>query len=289
MRKLILITLGVAGALVAMAVQWRPEPPGAAAPVTAPAPAREPPVQVVRARDTRAPSVPATARTDDLVRNIERALRSLDELERESVFMDLLPDLIAHDAAAAGRLVESLEPGPARDQLREHVVQQWAAYDLEGAISWVTALEDDRERKLAAADVTTQLARSDPAAALEISEQFDVGRDDGRVEHLAQTWAEANPDEASKWVRAQPPGPARDQMMARVALVQAGRDPAQAAHLVATEMSPGPARNEAALQVVRTWAASDVEAAASWIAQFPDGEVRRRGKAELARAGQLTP
>jgi hypothetical protein len=226
-------------------------------------------------------------RGERLVQDIERALHSFNEQERESIFTDMLPELIARDAPAAGRLVERLERGPARDQLREHVAQKWAERDPEAATAWVESLENDNERRLAASDILTQLARSDPSAAIEAADQFGIGRDDGRVDHLAQTWAEADLPAALQWTRAQPAGPARDRMLARIALVQVARDPAQAAHMVVTDMAPGPAQQEAALQIARAWAAYDLEAARSWIASFPDGELRRRGEAELARAVKL--
>jgi hypothetical protein len=68
-----------------MAVQWRLEPPGVTASATAPAPARERPVPVAQAHDTAAAPVPADARTDALVRSIERAIHSLDDFYIVSV------------------------------------------------------------------------------------------------------------------------------------------------------------------------------------------------------------
>jgi hypothetical protein len=97
----------------------------------------------------------------------------------------------------------------------------WAASDPVGAIAWAAGLEDRTDRKSAATAIMSRLAVSDPAAAIEVAQQFDVGRDDGTLEHLTQIWAEEHPDDALSFVQAQPPGPARDRLLARLALVQA--------------------------------------------------------------------
>lgn len=289
MRSLIVIA-GVAIVAVATLV-WmhRAPPPAGGARVVSPA------HEVVRSSpeprsetEAMTPVTVAEDRAERLVQDIERSLRSFDEQERESVFTDMLPELIARDAAAAGRLVERLDRGHVRDQLREHVAQKWAERDRAGAIGWVASLESDDERRLAAADVSTQLARSDPGAAIEVASQFGIGRGDGTVEHLAQTWAEADLPKALQWVQEQPAGPERDRMLSRIALVQATRDPAQAGTMVLTEMTPGPAQRDAALQIARAWATTDLEAARRWITELPDGELRTRGQTELTRAMKLS-
>jgi hypothetical protein len=59
---------------------------------------------------------------------------------------------------------------------------------------------------------------------------MDVGRDDGTLAHIAQLWAEEKPAAAAAWAEKQPAGSLRDAVRARIALVQAARDAAAAAH-----------------------------------------------------------
>jgi hypothetical protein len=120
-----------------------------------------------------------------------------------------------------------------------------------------------------------------------VADQFEIGRDDGSVENVAQMWAETNAEEAIAWVQAQPRGTQRDKLLARIALVQAARDPARAASLVTSEMERGPVQRDAAMSVLREWAARDADGAARWASQFPDSSVREQAKAELARAARL--
>jgi hypothetical protein len=160
----------------------------------------------------------------DLVRDIEAALVSVDDRVRERALTESLPQLMARNPSAAARILDGTPPGPNRDAARDRIAQLWAATDLEGALHWVTTLADDDDRRLATIEIRSQIAASDPATALEISDLMDVGRDDGSLAHIAQLWAEENPSAAATWAEKQPAGPLRDAVQARIALVQAAHD-----------------------------------------------------------------
>jgi hypothetical protein len=152
---------------------------------------------------------------------IERALVSVDDVERDRAYTQLLPALIAIDPVAVERLVESCPAGVVREQLLRHVALAWSAANLDGAIEWVTAMKDDGERDIAATEIVSQVAQADPGHAIEVSDLFGIGRNDGMVEHIAQLWAVENLKAALHWAEAQPPGAQRDQLLARIIAVQA--------------------------------------------------------------------
>lgn len=158
-----------------------------------------------------------------LARDIERALLSSDARDRERALTEGLPVLIEVDAHTAAALVERIEPGAARDELRTRVARLWSAADPGGAIDWAGRQDDPDERRLFASDIAAQLATSDPAGAIEIANLFDVGHDDGTIERVVQIWAEEHLDDALAFASGLSPGPARDRLLARVALVQAAR------------------------------------------------------------------
>jgi hypothetical protein len=60
------------------------------------------------------------------------------------------------------------------------------------------------------------LAATSPAQAIAVADQFGVGRDDGSLEHIVQIWAVERPDEAMRWIEAQPPGERTAQLRARI-------------------------------------------------------------------------
>lgn len=227
------------------------------------------------------PSSPTMQLTDEIV----RTLHTGGGTARDRVFNQLLPELIATNAADAARLAEEWEPGPLREELLRQVTRQWTAVDFTGAMTWLAGLASRRDRQDAAESGVAEIARTDPAGAIEVSQIFQVGTGDGSIEHLAQIWTEESPQEAVDWILGRPAGPQRDRLLARIAFVRAQSDPAEAATLAVDFMNPGIVRDEAIAAVSRQWAVRDPAAATAWVERFPSGPLRARGLAEVA-AGQ---
>lgn len=224
----------------------------------------------------------------DLAAQITRALNSGSALERDHALNVLLPRLVAADPAAAGHLALAWEAGLLRDELLRRVIGLWAENDIGGTLTWLTSLLDSADRNLASAASTTQVARSDPAGALDLALALRVGLDDGSFERMAQLWTEEHPADAVKWAINQPRGPVRDRLLARVAHVRAQQEPAEAARLVLDHMAPGTARDAAVLSVVRQWAIRDPAGAALWVDRFPPGPLHSQAVGELETARKLT-
>lgn len=227
---------------------------------------------------------PATLR---LWGEIERALMSASDVERDRAYDELLPALLAREPAAAGLLVENWEPGPVRDELLRRLTLAWTAVDADAAMKWVAKLPDPAERNRAASAACYQIAQADPAGAIEVAEHFDLGRNNGRIEHLAQRWAEENFPAALEWIGARPAGELRDQLLARLSFTRAQSDPAEAAGIVARLIPLGPVQDEAALAVLRQWALRDSTGASAWLDLFPPGALRERGRQELAQVRRV--
>ena len=224
--------------------------------------------------------------SDRLVAEITLLLRPGISIERDRLFNDLLPKLVALDPVAATRLMQGLEPGPVREEVLRQLARLMSASDIHATLAWLTGLSAT-DQPPAAEAVIAQINQTDPAGALEVAAAFRIGLNDGRQEHLIQIWTEAKPAEAMAWVRAQPAGPVRDRLLARTAHVRAQQDPADAASLVLGHMPPGPAQEEALMNVVRQWAVRDPAAAAAWVSQFPSGPLLTRAQAELETARKL--
>jgi hypothetical protein len=234
--------------------------------------------------------LPGAARTrsredqsQQLQLEIGRALASADDAERERAYMQLLPELIAIDPAAMKRLVANYPSGIIRDQLLRYTAHTWSAVDLQGAIAWAKGVNEDGERVLAATEIVSQVGQTDPGRAIEVSDVFGIGRNDGTVDHIAQLWAIQNLQAALDWTEAQPSGPQRDQILARIVAVEAQRSPADAANTVLQQMSPGPAQTNAIAPIVREWSVRDTAAASNWIQNLPQGSLRDLANGELAR------
>ena len=277
----------LAGLAIYMVSGFRSSEPEQAASPSAKLAARgRPPVTTL----VQKPSLPVAAaprsreeQSQQLQLEIARALASADDAERERAYTQLLRELIAIDPAAMKRLVKHYPAGTIREQLLRNTAHTWSAVDLQGAIAWAKGVNEDSERVVAATEIVSQVGQTDPGRAIEVSDVFGVGRNDGTVEHIAQLWAIQNLQASLDWTEAQPPGAQRDQILARIVPVEAARSPADAANTVLQQMSPGPAQTNAIASVVREWSVRDTAAASTWIQDLPQGPLRDVASDELAR------
>lgn len=150
---------------------------------------------------------------------IERSLVSHAQ-QRETAFTFLVPELLQLEPARLVAMVGAQEPGEARDALRNEVARQWITRDRDAAIRWLKSLENETERRESAQVAVRTLAAVAPEQAIYVADQLGVGRDDGSLEHIVQIWAEENLDAATRWIEAQPAGPATDQLRARIEQVR---------------------------------------------------------------------
>ncbi|MFZ5495052.1 MAG: hypothetical protein ACOZE5_06910 [Verrucomicrobiota bacterium] len=285
MKHLLPVALHLAG-IAALAVHYhqasRPlglSPPVHEVQVNAPLSAT---AQLANALEPSSPSsLPAT-----LAGQMIHALRAGTAVDRDRALYQLLPRLIAEDPAAAGRLALGWEPGSLRDELLRQLIRHWAEADIAGVLMWLTSLLNVADRNLAATASTVQVATDDPAGALDLAQVLRVGLDDGSFEHLAQIWTEEHPRAAVDWTLAQPAGPLRDRLLARIAWVRAQGEPAEAAGLVLNHMRSGEAQSEALLAVLRQWAVREPAEAAEWSGHFPTGSLQTRAIAELEIAAK---
>jgi hypothetical protein len=149
---------------------------------------------------------------------IERALVS-NAQQRETAFTFVLPELLQVEPKRVVAMVARQEPGETRDLLRSEVARLWIEKDPRAAIEWMKSLEEG-ERKAAATTAVASIAARDPAKAVALADELDVGRDDGSLEYVVQRWATEDAEAAWRWIESQPRGPRTDQLRARIAHVR---------------------------------------------------------------------
>jgi hypothetical protein len=155
-----------------------------------------------------------------LERAIERALVARAPQQRETAFTFLLPELLQVEPQRVVAMLQRQEPGEPRDALRDQVARQWIARDRDAAIQWMKSLEDEAERKQAAQVAVDALAASAPGQAIYVADQFDLGRDNGYLEHLVQIWAESSLADAERWLATQPDDARTAPLRARIEQVR---------------------------------------------------------------------
>jgi hypothetical protein len=159
--------------------------------------------------------------------------------------------------------------------------RQLIQLDLAAALRWASAMSPGEDRELVAGTILDELARTDPRGAIEVAEALGAGMSDGRLEHLAQFWAEENPRDATAWVQQAAPTPNRDRLVARIALVVAQRDPMGATALVKQGIRAAPERTGALLAVIRRWGQRDPDAATRHVSTWADTALRVQGLHEI--------
>ncbi len=123
---------------------------------------------------------------------------AVDPAMRETAFNVLLPELLRLDPAAAATLLDR-DRSPSRAELRDQLVRRWVQHDRDGAARWMHGLAPEDRGEAAIVAVRTLAAQS-PLQALEIADEFSVGRDDGTRDYLIQMWAMDDPDAARQWL-----------------------------------------------------------------------------------------
>lgn len=284
--KFALLVLGFA-VLGGLAV-WSRQPATARTTAPAPTPGAITRLALAGIKPTRPTKTTARARGNDRrAEEIADLLKNGTAADRDVVFDRLLPALVAADAPAAARLACDWNAGPVRLELIRGVAQLWADTDVGAAVRWLASLDDRPEdQQVAVRAARTELGRTDPASAVELSQYFGVGYDDGSLEHLVQLWTEESPGDAVEWITGRPAGPERDLLLARVAWVRAQRNPAEAVALVTGYMLPGATRDAALADVARQWARRDPATARAWAGQLTDGPARTRSLAAIAASAR---
>jgi hypothetical protein len=81
---------------------------------------------------------------------------------------------------------------------------------------------DKSDRKASATVAMRSLATHEPVRAVNVSDHFGLGRDDGSLEHRVQVWAPENMAQATRWIRSQPPDdPKTAQSRSQIELIRA--------------------------------------------------------------------
>jgi hypothetical protein len=233
------------------------------------APARAPPLP-------RAQSISADA--------IERSLLAVDAGTRDLVLQRMLTAWTPDDPQAAARFAELQTDSFLREVALRTVAQVWTQHDPGSASLWAGSLADEAERARVIEAVALAMGNSDARAALELlaGQGTDTRTHTTRVGVIA-SWASRDFAAAQSWIEAQPPSPARDEIVLRLAFLRAQTDPPAATLLSSQMISDESARHRAYASIIRPWFARDPDGARRW-ATYMDAETRRVVEAELAIA-----
>jgi hypothetical protein len=218
-----------------------------------------------------------------LMQRIQALMASGSIDDQQTILYKYLPALVRSNPAMAAGFIDSIAKGEMRDQFMCCVARTWASLDPAAAETWAAQRPDSNERNATLGAVCYQVAEKDPQQAVAVAAQHNLNTAPGAImEDLVQQWAARDLPSAMEWIKEFPAGEQRDNMYARLALVQSKTAPEEAAEMVVRQIPPGPIQDEAAMSVVHQWATHDMAGATAWVERFPPGAFHDRAEKELA-------
>ena len=187
------------------------------------------------------------------------------------------------DAPTAAAWISRLPEGPICQAAFEQVAIAWADSDLPAATAWVQAMPAGDNKTTAALGLGYEASRSEPITALDVAGALPAGpqRDDLLVHAIGQ-WAVGDSARAAEWAAQVPDAVLRQRLLAAVSVSAAENDGAAAAAFAVQALPPGDDQDRAAVCIVQRWAQSSPSAAASWVEQWPDNQVRQAASQSLS-------
>lgn len=261
----------------------------------------------------------ALERGDEVLSELAAA-ETLDDPDARLTAWQALVGRLSHDEARRLlELVETRQSLPDASEVAALLRQGLAATDPVGFEAWararaegesraaafatlaVTLCETDGRRALewargldwvsspseanAVLQVASELARTEPAAALDLAAALPVSAQrDECLAHCVAQWAVRESAAAVAWATEIEDLALRQQMVAQVVTALAEEEPHAAAEWTATALPPGTVQARAAVAVAQRWSKTEPESARAWITAFPDDQLRRDAWAAVEQA-----
>ncbi len=189
-------------------------------------------------------------------------------------------------AAAAG-WASQLPPGALSSAALGQAAIAWGDSHPQAAAQWVQSLPEGAGRQSAVLGFAYEAARTDPVSALTLTAGLTPSPErDNALVHAASQWAATDPAAVAAWVREVPDDPLRERLLEAVAVAVAAQDAPAAATMAASALPPGGEQDRTAVAIVQRWAQTEPEAAAAWVAQFPDTPAKAAAETYLLESKQ---
>lgn len=189
--------------------------------------------------------------------------------------------MLREDPRDACRFLEGIEAEPIRREAMRCLIREWCERDAAQAKRWAFSLTVEQGRNDALSDLCYQIAGKNIKDAVTMTaalgpEGFPV------MEDLLCRLAERDFSAAIEHAIEASSGRDRDQILSRLAVVEAKANPEFAATLVFQQIPEGPIQTEALMSIMAEWAKHNMAEARLLAAMFPSGPIRDRAERELS-------
>lgn len=209
--------------------------------------------------------------TDD---NAAEIIQSLSPEELDSPFgVSALFHWMKMDPVTAANWVAS-RPDATEDQAWVVAHNLFAdGIDLQ---SYSDQLPDTGWKQKFLTDAGLGVLSKNPMEAINLAQRMNPGSaQTSLLQTVASDWIGSDPDKALDWIVSVNDPLLQEQLVAAGAKTYAATDPGLAAAWFVSSVKSEEVLNNNLPNLVEIWAAKDPPAAADWVAQFPDGDMRR--------------
>lgn len=175
-------------------------------------------------------------------------------------------------------------PASPADEPVETTAIRLANSDLKKATDWLAQIQDPDLRLRATLAIGNEAIRTNPLVALNLvaSLQPSPQRDDIIHRGVAE-WALTDAVKAKEWALQIEDEPLRADAIASIATSWSDSKPVEAANLVLDELPEGRLQSDTLVSIIQRWSQADPKAAAKWVEQFPEGELKTAAEKNLLR------
>ncbi len=196
----------------------------------------------------------------------------------------LLQRWAALNSNAAADWVIAQPAGAIQSDAIGRVAAAWAGKSPQEAIAWAKQMPEGELRNEFLSQLAYETATSSPISAMTLAVDMPAGTErDDLIAHVAANWANTNPQDARDWASQIQDPELRDRVLASVLNAIGSQDATQAAQWALELMQPGKFQEDVVVSLIPSMVRSSPESAAEWVKSFPAGELQETAVQSLVK------
>ncbi|MGB0775796.1 MAG: hypothetical protein ACPGUY_08110, partial [Akkermansiaceae bacterium] len=206
----------------------------------------------------------------------EAAVGSYSAAERKKIITSMAFNLSSSDPERALALYQELPEGSVQNQQYTQIISQLARKDPERALELANKGKTDDEIRKNITSVISIISSQDPASAAKYLSSIEGEKVKGQaISTIGRRWANFDSDAALAWAE-QFSGDHKGMALFSVISGMANNDPVRASQTLDKHVSgeQGEKISQAASQIAQSWGNVDPDAAATWVANLPEGSAQ---------------
>jgi len=192
----------------------------------------------------------------------------------QSVVSEVIGNWARENPREAAAAIDQLPLGSTHTNVVARIASQWfgKATDKNEPVNWALSMAEGEARTRALGSIFSRWSSSDPAAAAAAAMALPNEDRASVVQSIFHSLNQKDPQAALQWVSSLPDEKQRSEAIRRTLSNITDKNPQEAVTML---NSLGMGSNAAAVgTIVERWAGNDLSAAADWVKQLPNGEVR---------------